>query len=57
MEARVAALEADMKDVKAGLGRIEVTLARMEERMQYLATKDEMALVKQDLSKLNGRVS
>jgi hypothetical protein len=34
MESRVAALELDMKDVKAGIGRLEMAFARSEGRME-----------------------
>jgi hypothetical protein len=36
MEQRVAALEADMKDVKAGIGRLETAAAKTDSRLDKL---------------------
>ncbi len=43
MEARVAALEAGMKDVRVVLARMEPLLIRIDERTNHLATKAELA--------------
>ena len=45
MEARVIALEADMKDVKASLQGLEVSSARIEATLASLATKADAARV------------
>ena len=50
MEPRVAALEADMKDVKAVLGDIRLVLTRLDERTTHLATKEDVANVRTDLA-------
>ncbi|RYF23998.1 MAG: hypothetical protein EOO77_01005 [Oxalobacteraceae bacterium] len=43
MEKRVATLEADMKDVKGSLSRIETNLAVVVEGMKSVATKADLA--------------
>ena len=48
MEARMSALEADTREIKAILGRLEPLLSRMDERMRKLEL---------DVAELKGRVS
>ncbi len=48
MEARIAALEADMREVKGSLGRIETLLRGMDDRLRK---------VEIDVAELKGRVS
>ena len=50
MEIRIAALEADMREVKGSLGRIETLLRGMEDRLRRLEI--EMAEVKGRVSQL-----
>jgi hypothetical protein len=49
MEARVTTLEADMRDVKASLGDIELIAARIDERTGYLATGADLANLRSDM--------
>jgi hypothetical protein len=49
LEARVVALEADMKDVKASLGDIKLIAARIDERTGYLATGADLANLRSDM--------
>jgi hypothetical protein len=49
MEARVTTLEADMRDVKASLGDIELIAARIDERTGYLATGADLADLRSDM--------
>ena len=48
MDARVERLEADIRDVKAILGRLEPAIGRMDDRLRGLQT---------DVAELKGRVS
>lgn len=48
MDARVGQLEADIRDVKATLGRLEPAINRMDDRLRGLQT---------DVAELKGRVS
>lgn len=50
LERRVAALEADMREVRGSLGRIEKVLERLDERMRKLEL--EVAEVKGRVSQL-----
>ena len=49
MEARVARLEDDVREVKAVLGRIEPLIIRIDAIMPHLATKAELAVLGSDL--------
>jgi hypothetical protein len=49
MENRIAALEADMKDVRTALGDIKVVIARIDERTGFLATGSNLAVLKSDV--------
>ena len=61
LEQRVGALEADMKDVKASLGRLELAFARIEEKFAFVSTKEDLARVEAKLGEkiatLDGKVS
>ena len=57
MELRVTALEADMKDVKAGLSRLEVSSARIEAILGSMATKSDLAASTGAANVLSERVS
>lgn len=54
MEMRVAQLEADMKDVRAILTRLEPKIIEVHAKM---ATKDDVIKVKDDLAKVAERVA
>ena len=56
MEPRVAVLEADMKDVKAGIGRLEIAWARTDARMEIFATAADLGRVASDVSALTERL-
>ena len=54
---RVTALEADIKDVKAGLSRLEVSSARIEAILGSMATKSDLAASTGAANVLSERVS
>ena len=55
LEQRVAALESDMREVKATLGRIETLIRGVDERMRGF--DDRLRHVEVDLAELKGKVS
>jgi hypothetical protein len=57
MEARVSALQTDLKDVKAALSRIDVSLARIEVTLGSLASKADIALATGAISTLAEKMS
>lgn len=62
MEARVAALEADMRDVKDILARMEPLLRSIDERLGRLETRVgavevQVRKIENDFARLEGRVS
>ena len=56
MDARVTALEGDMKDVKASLQRLELGQVRMETVLATLATKADVVAVEGKLGALTEKV-
>jgi hypothetical protein len=54
IETRVSHLEADMRDVKATLVRLEPLIVSIHAQMPYLATKAELAGVRADTQRLHG---
>lgn len=54
---RVNALEADLKDVKAGLSRLEVSSARIEAGLSSMATKSDLVASSGAANVLSERVS
>jgi hypothetical protein len=61
LDRRVGALEADMKDVKATLGRLELAFARVEEKFTFVPTKEDLTRVEAKLAEkiatIDGRIS
>ena len=62
LEQRVAALEADMREVKGTLARIEATLARMDARFDKMEARFEkfderMRKVEIDVARIDGRMA
>jgi hypothetical protein len=57
LERRVDTLEADMKEVKASLLRLETGFARMEERLSHVATVSDIAAVRESVSRLDGKLT
>jgi hypothetical protein len=55
MEQRVAALETEMREVKAGLGRVESILARLDGRFDKF--DDRLRKVEVDVARVDGRVA
>jgi hypothetical protein len=52
MEARVAALEIDVKEVKATLGRLEPVLARIDERTKDMVGKADLVRLDERIGKI-----
>jgi hypothetical protein len=50
LEKRVGALEADVKDIKVSLAKMEMSFARIEEKLSFVALRD-------DLARIEGRVA
>jgi hypothetical protein len=57
LERRVDALEADMKEVKASLLRLETGFARIEERLSHVATVSDIATVRESVARLDGKLT
>lgn len=62
MEGRLTALEADTRDIKSTLGRLEPVLARVDERVRKvdadgIKTDERLRKIETDLAELKGRVS
>lgn len=56
MEARVAAVETDLKEIKGVLVRLEPLLGRMDDRLRKMET-DTLPKLGSELAELKGRVS
>lgn len=52
---RVGRLEADMREVKGALGRLEPLIVRIDAQMPHLATKAEVAALRADLAEKPSR--
>ena len=57
LERRVETLEADMKEVKASLSRLETGFARMEEKLSHVATVSDIAAVRESVARLDGKLT
>lgn len=57
LERRVETLEADMKEVKASLSRLETGFARMEEKLSHVATVSDSAAVRESVARLDGKLT
>ena len=57
LERRVDTLEADMKEMKASLSRLETGFARMEERLSHVATVSDIAAVRESVARLDGKLT
>lgn len=57
LERRVEILEADMKEVKASLSRLETGFARIEERLSHVATVSDIATVRESVARLDGKLT
>jgi hypothetical protein len=57
MGPRVKALEDDMKDVKAGVGRLEVAAAEIKATLASLSTKADIAGATGRIAALEGRTT
>ncbi len=57
MDARIDALESETRETRAVMARIDVTLARIDERMSVLATKGDIAGVSERVSRIEERLN
>ncbi len=57
LDQRVKALEADLKDVKQSLSRLEVAIARIEGGMSQMPKQADLAALRSDIGEIKGRVS
>ena len=57
LERRVDTLEADMKEVKSSLSRIEVTLARMDGTLSQLPKASDFTRLSTEIAEVKGKVS
>jgi hypothetical protein len=48
MDARIDALELETRETRAAMARIDLALVRIEERMNGLATKDDVAALRSE---------
>ena len=55
MEARVAALESDLREAKATLGRLEVAASRIQATLDSLATRSDVTTAIERIASLDGR--
>jgi chromosome segregation ATPase len=57
LERRVDTLEADMKDVKSSLSRIEVTLARIDGTVSQMPKASDFARLSSEIAEVDKRLS
>jgi hypothetical protein len=57
LENRVSALEADMKDVKSSLSRLEVSISKIDGTLGQMPKATDFANLRADIAEVKGRLS
>ena len=57
LDQRVQALEADVKDVKQSLSRLEVAIARIEGVLTQMPKQSDLAVLRSEIGEIRGRIS
>ena len=57
LDQRVQALEADVKDVKQSLNRLEVAIARVEGVLTQMPKQSDLAVLRSEIGEIRGRIS
>ena len=57
IEQRVSALEADMKDVKSSLSRLEVSVSKIDGTLSQMPRATDYATLRADIAEVKGRLS